>query len=152
MDHRVNVTHSRSRAQPHLCEDRVVAYNVDAVTRWTRTRDHAFKRVRARGVNPVLDLQPPGSPARTMPALARHSSSSSILSMVTTASSDTAVSDSSGEALTRKRPSPAQLDALQTTFEDKPYLTRGERVALAEATGMCAYFYVFRVHNADHRR
>lgn len=80
-----------------------------------------------------------------MAPLDRHLSSSSIASSASTASATstgTADSDalpharSASEVQTRKRPSPAQLNALQSAFDDKPYLSRDERVALAGETGM----------------
>jgi hypothetical protein len=76
-----------------------------------------------------------------MPPLGRHSSSLSVLSM---ASTDTAVSDTNSftsEVQTRRRPTPTQLDALQTTFDEKPYLTRGERIALAESISMYVPYF-----------
>jgi hypothetical protein len=118
-----------------------VAYS-NAVTRYEQPRGHASAR-RERGSNPVQSRAPaPPVVITAMPALGRHPSSSSILSMATTASTDTAVSDSAstGEVHTRKRPTPAQLDALQTVFDDKPYLTRGERIALADSIGMCVIY------------
>jgi hypothetical protein len=76
-----------------------------------------------------------------MPPLGRHLSASSIGSSASSVSATSAASDSSArtepDVQTRRRPTPTQLNVLQGAFEEKPYLSREERVALAEETGMC---------------
>jgi hypothetical protein len=78
------------------------------------------------------------SPSPPMPPLARHSSHTSVLSARSTGSASSAPDADLMDALpARRRPTPDQLDALETRFGAHQYLGRQERIDLALAIGMC---------------